>query len=158
MNDGGTSTMGGDPFTTFWTDLMGQMATVGFTPPAMRPDMTDQMRKAFFSVLSNHAEEFMRSEQFLAAMKQSMDNALAFKQQMNQFFQQNLRGFNMPSSADADHVALLVRGMEDRVMEKLDDLDIRLGKLESSRNGSASADKSTGGKTPTGNKPKKGRR
>ncbi len=154
MNNGSTS-MGGDAFTSFWGDLMGQMATVGFTPPAMNPDMSNHMRKAFFSVLSNHAEEFMRSEQFLSAMKQSMDNALAMKQQMNQFFQQNLRAFNMPTSSDTEHVARLVRGMEERMMERLDDLDIRLGQLESPGKDS---NKTAGDKTSAESRSGKGRR
>ncbi len=155
MNDGSTSTMGSDPFTRFWTDMMGQMATVGLTPPAMNPDMADQMRKAFFSVLSKHAEEFMRSEQFLAAMKQSLDNALVFKQQMNQFMQQNLKAFNMPTSNDSDHVALLVRGMEERVMEKLEDMESRMERLEAGRNGQS---KSAPAKAATAGKGRKGRR
>jgi hypothetical protein len=138
MSDTNNAMPGGDVFMKFWTDAMGKMTTVGMTPPAASPDMMDQMRKSFFGVMSQHADEFMRSEQFLETMKQTMDNALAFRQQLNQFLTQNLKSANMATSSDAEHISVLIRGMEERMMSKLDHLSERVERLET--NGSAGSD------------------
>jgi hypothetical protein len=73
----------------------------------------------------------MRSEAFLAAMKQSTDHALAWQQSMNQVLQKGLSAGQMPSRADADHVVSLIRGMEDRLLEKLDRISERVDRIES---------------------------
>ena len=125
-----------DPFTTMWADMMGRMA--GMQPPAAAPpDMLEPMRRAFFDAMTKSADEYMRSEQFLTMMKQGMDNALAFRQQLNQFLKQNLQAAQMPTRADTDHMVLLVRGMEERVLEKLDELNRRIEGLESHQNGNS---------------------
>ncbi len=133
---------GFDPFMKFWADMTGRMAASGVTAPTGAPDMMAQMRKTFFGAMAEYADDYMRSEQFLSAMKQNMDNALAFKQQINQFLTSTLQSSQMPSRSDTDHIVLLVRGMESRIVEKLDDLSARVDQLEAQRNGSA--------KKPTG--------
>ncbi len=130
MPTGNDSTVGTDPFTRFWTDMMAKAAAGGTASAGTSPEAAQQMRKVFFDALAEHADQFMRSEQFLAAMKQSMDNALAFRQQLNQFFTKGLQFAQMPTRSDADHVALLVRGMEDRVMDKLEELSSRIERME----------------------------
>ena len=72
----------------------------------------------------------MRSEQFLTAMKQSMDNALAAKQQVNEFLTKTLHDFQMPSSSDMDNIVLVMRAMEERIVGKLEDLAKRIERLE----------------------------
>lgn len=123
---------GGDPFSAFWTDFIAKMGTSGMPAMQPSPDFTEKMRKAFFESMTKYAEEYMRSDSFLKSMKQSMDHALAWQQGMNQMLQSGLAGAQMPSRADADHVVVLVRGMEDRLMGRLDDLQKRLEKLEKS--------------------------
>ncbi len=131
-----------DPFTRMWSDMMGRMAMPGMngmpgmTPPQPTPEMMDQMRKALFSSMTEQAEEYMRSEQFLDSMKKSMDNALAFKQQLNQFLQSGLQTMQMPTRSDSDHMVLLLRGMEERVLGKLEELCERVERLEQNRSGS----------------------
>lgn len=144
MGDGNHSVPGGDPFTAFWSDWMTRMSGLGMAPPASAPDMMEQMRKTFFGAMARHAEEFMRSDQFLGAMKQSMDNALAFKQQLNQFLTKNLQSAQMPSRSDTDHVVLLVRGMEERLAGKLDDLSARVAELEAASGGERHEGKAKG--------------
>lgn len=128
--DGSTQTF--DPFSQFWTDMMGRMGAPGVAPSAGSNDWLKQMRKPFLEAMSRQAEEFMRSEQFLTAMKQSMDNALAAKQQVNQFLTKTLHDFQMPSSSDMDNLVLVMRAMEDRIVGKLEDLVERVERLEQS--------------------------
>lgn len=120
-----------DPFTAFWTDFLGRASSAGFTPPAS--DKFDAMRKAFFGALSEHADAFMRSEAFLSMMKQSMEQSLAWQQTMNEYLRRGLTAAQVPTRADADHIVMLIRGMEERVVGKLEQLEQRVGQLEANR-------------------------
>lgn len=121
-----------DAFTAFWTDYWGRLASsgAGAAIPQPPPDVMAQMRKTFFDAMSEHMDGVMRSEAFLNAMKQSMDHALAWQQMLNQTLQKGLSGAQMPSRDSADHVVMLVRGMEERVLGRLEDLAKRIEKLE----------------------------
>lgn len=121
---------GMDAFTGFWTDFMNKMNAAGVPTPPAGSDVANQVRRAFFDAMARHAEEYMRSDQFLAAMKQGMDNALALQQNMNQFLQRGMAGAQMPSRVDTDHLVVLIRGMEDRLLNKLEDLQSRVERLE----------------------------
>ena len=68
----------------------------------------------------------MRSPQFLEAMKQSMDQAVSFRKQMNDMLtgmQHNLQGV---ARQDIDSLMLTVRHMETRVLESMDEIGSRL--------------------------------
>ncbi len=123
-----------EAFTAFWTDFMQRMTGAG-SPPAAAPQqqMFEQARRAFFDAWAQYLDGYMRSEAFLQAMKQSMDNALSMQQTINDALQKGLSSAQMPSSKDADHVVMLIRGMEERLAEKMDKLAARVEKLEKSR-------------------------
>ena len=136
MDNGDTTTIpGADPMTRFWTDMVGRMAATSMSAPPASQEMIEQMRSAFLDVLSRHTDEFLRSEQFLATMKQSMDSALAFRQQLNEMLTKSLETLQMPTSSDVVEVIQLVRNMEQRISGRLDDLNERLARLEASLNG-----------------------
>jgi hypothetical protein len=122
---------GADPFTSFWTDMMGKMAAAGAPAPSPAKEWSDQMRKACFDAMAEQADQFMRSEAFLGAMKQSMDNSLAWREQMNQFLTKGWSTAQMSTRADADDMVRLVRGMESRLSAKLEELSSRIEQLES---------------------------
>ena len=63
-------------------------------------------------------------------MKQAMDNSLAWQKTINDMMQKGLAAAQMPSRADADHIVTLVRGMEERILNKLDDITARVEQLE----------------------------
>ena len=125
-----TSNPGFDPFMKFWTDFMGKMSASGMPSPQPSPDFLNQMRRTFFDAMAEQADQFMRSEAFLAAMKQGMETSLAWQQSLNQFLQKGLAAAQMPSKVDSDHLVSLVRGMEERVLERLDELAKRIDRLE----------------------------
>lgn len=133
----GTQSAGPDAFGKFWTDMMGRMAGgAGAASSAAGPDAVEAARKAFFSSLADQADATMRSEAFLSAMKQAMDNALNLKEQVNAFLSQGLQAARMPSRDDTDHIVLLLRGMEERLAGRLDELSARVERLERRENGS----------------------
>ena len=94
-----------DPFTQFWTDTMSKMGgsaaagspvmpgmggAAGSANPfeAMQEEAARQMRRGMLDAWAKSCEEYLGSPQFLEVMKQSMDNALAFRKQVNEFLNQ----------------------------------------------------------------------
>ena len=125
-----SSIPGFDPFMKFWGDFMGKMGAAGMPTPQPSQDFMNQMRRAFFDAMATHADQFMRSEAFLSMMKQGMETSLAWQQSINQFLQKGLAAAQMPSKVDSDHLVSLVRGMEERVLERMDELNKRIDRLE----------------------------
>jgi hypothetical protein len=133
---GDRSYSGIDPFMRFWTDLMSKMTAAGVTPPHPSQDLMQQLRRAYFDALAEQADQFLRSETFLNAMKQGMESSLAWQQAINQFLQKGLATAQIPSRADAEQLVVLLRGMEERVLDRIEDLSRRVATLESARGGS----------------------
>jgi len=146
--DSGTS---GDPFSRFWMDLMSKMSGTPFAPTAsqLQDDTMRRMRQAFFDAWAQHCDEFLRSDAFLEVMKKSMDSALAFKQELNEFMTKALHDQQMPARSDTDSILVVLRSLEDRVLERIDRLSHRVDALESTVSG-ASPEAATGKRRPKG--------
>ncbi len=121
-----------DPFTKFWSDCVSKMSGAGFTPnpPQVSDDSMKQMRRAFFDAWANHCDEFMRSPAFLDGMKKSMDGALAFREQLNEFMTKALHGAQAPARSDTDSIMLVLRSLEERVLDRLDRLEERVASID----------------------------
>lgn len=119
-----------DAFTQFWSDFMSRMGT-GIAPqPTAGADATKRMQRIFFDAMAKYADDFMRSPQFLESLKQTMDNALAFRRQMDQWLANSLNAVQMPSHGDVTDVVARVHSVERRVLERLDELEHRIAALE----------------------------
>lgn len=122
-----------DPFTKFWSDIMAGMG--GAAPQgSAQEDMLLQMRRTFFDAWAHQCEEFMRSDAFLAMMKQSMETALAFREKTNEFLNKTLNDAQMPSREDTDSIQIAIRTLQEQVLDRLDALSQRVEALEA-RNG-----------------------
>lgn len=122
-----------DAFTGFWSEMFGKMSGAGMGAAwggASPEDTQRQMRQAFFDSWQKYCEDYMKSPAFLDMMKQSMDNALAFRRQVNEFLGKALQEGQMPSRGDTDSILLAVRRMEERVLERMDSLSRRVEDLE----------------------------
>jgi hypothetical protein len=71
----------------------------------------------------------MRSPAYLDAMKKSMDGALAFKQQINEFLTRALLEQQIPARSDTDSILLVLRSLEERVLSRIDNLNERVDDL-----------------------------
>lgn len=122
-----------NPFAKFWTDMatqmMGQPAQPA--PGDARDAMFRQMRQAFFDAWARSCDEFLSSDMFLESMKKSMDASLAFRQQMNEFFAKALHETQSPTRSDTDSILLVLHGLEDRLLARIEDLSQRVAGLES---------------------------
>lgn len=131
---------GADVWMKMWSDMMTNVASAtmkaasGASAPASPPppDPARQMRDAFFDAWSKYCDEFMRSEPFLQMMRQSMQNSLAFRQQVNQFLSRSLSNAQMPNRSDTEDILRMLHSVEDRVLDRLDDLVRRVELLERS--------------------------
>ena len=123
---------GPDPFTKFWTDCVARMSGSSFTqsPPQLSEDALQQMRRAFFDAWAHHCDEFLRSPVFLDGMKKALDGALAFREQLNEFMTRALHEAQAPARNDTDSIMLVLRSMEERVLDRLDRLEERVDALD----------------------------
>ncbi len=128
---GGTNST--DPFSRFWMDMVSKMAPPGMggaSYPSPSEEAMRQARQAFFDVWAKHCEEYLGSEAFLDMLRKSMDNALAFKQQVNEYLTKALHESQMPTREDTDSIMLVLRSMEERVLDRLGKLSQRVDTLE----------------------------
>ncbi|MBK8268101.1 MAG: hypothetical protein IPK83_07255 [Planctomycetes bacterium] len=126
-----------DPFSNFWNEFMSRVAIDGAsqsgtaTAPAFG-EGAKQMQRMFFDTMAKYAEEFMRSEQFLSAMKKTMDQSLQMKKTFDEFLVNAQRGMQAPVKGDVDDVASLLRNIETRVLNRLDKLEVKVAAVEES--------------------------
>jgi len=141
-----------DSFARMWSEMMSKMsaATMGQAFGASTDDAAKQMRQAFFDAWAKACDEHMRSEQFLDLMKQSMDGAIAFREQMNRFLSNALQEGPMPSRDDTDSILQAVRTLEDRVLDRVEALSQRVEALEQAADGRSAKGKTGAGRAKEG--------
>jgi len=115
-----------------WIESFSQIAQAAcrYSPETMPPELMRQIRSGLFQAMAKSWEEYMRSPQFLEGMKQTMDNAIAFRKLSTEFFTQARRETQGTTRADVDAVLLAVREMESRLTERMDDLAARVNHVE----------------------------
>jgi len=131
MPDNHQHSTAADPFTRFWSDMMSQMpgmgATgVGATRASGSDEAAKQMQRMFFDAMAKYCDDFLRSEQFLTAMKQMMDRSIAFKQQVDQFLTKAMHGMQAPARADMEDITGVLRSVEERVLSRLEKLEAQV--------------------------------
>lgn len=141
-----------EQFTQFWTNMMAQMgqAAAQAGMPGMQPmpgaaaptngsapaftDAAKAMQRAFFDAMAKYFDEFMRSEQFLEHMKQTMDQSIAMKKMMDDFLIQAQTSLQSPVRGDVEDLAHLLRGIEERLFDRLDKLEEKVAAVEERQN------------------------
>jgi hypothetical protein len=127
-------------FAGLWMDYAQKMMQAGMTydPSKAPPEVARQMRSMAFAAMAQYAEQFMRSPEFLEAMKQSLDAAVTFRQQINEFLTSAQHSVQGVARADVDSLMLNLKHTETRVLDvmsqinaKLDALTARMDALES---------------------------
>src|ERR1039458_1604607 len=68
-------------FARLWSDSCGRLvqAAMNYGPETAPPELLRQIRSGLMQALAQSWEEFSRSPQFLEAMKQMMEQAIAFQ-------------------------------------------------------------------------------
>jgi hypothetical protein len=154
MSDNDRSQTAPDPLSQFWGDFF---TRAGMSPPSgasaqsasPSKEAVQQMQRVFFDALAKYCDDFMRSEQFLTMMKETMDRSLAFKQQVDQFLGQLQRGVQSPAKADMDDLGGLLRSIEERVLSRLSALEDQVAAVEETRRTGRSAPGRAGRSRPS---------
>ena len=128
-------------WTNLWMDFATKVASVGM---AYRPDeqappeIAQHVRGATFAAMTQEADKFLRSEQFLGMIKQSLDASIGLRKQVNDLLTQVHHNVQGLARQDMDAMGVAVRHLETRVLsrieevcERLENLSERLDKLES---------------------------
>ena len=114
------------------------------------PDMVRRMQSAFLDSLAAASEQYMRSPQFLEAMKSSLDSAVRMRGEMEDYLRRNISdAMGAPGQADMWPVSAVIE-MESRLQSRLDEIAQRLDRLERAdapapRSGSKGPKRSSGG-------------
>ncbi|MHC5113024.1 MAG: hypothetical protein ACYTGP_01190 [Planctomycetota bacterium] len=106
--------------------------------PFLTPDALRQFQAAFLQSLASYCEQYMRSPEFLAVMRRSMDNALTFRQQVNEFIDSAASaGFQPPGGRPPDQAVIVdaVRETERKLRDHIEQLADRLEQIEARLNG-----------------------
>jgi hypothetical protein len=126
-------------FAGLWMEYAQKMMQAGMMidPSKAPPELARQMRSMAFAAMSQYADQFMRSPEFLETMKQSLDAAVTFRQQLNEFLTNVQHSVQAAARSDVDSLMLNLKHTETRVLDamsqigtKLDALTRRLDSLE----------------------------
>lgn len=150
MSGFGESDKGPDAFAKFWQDMMANMSAGAFGVPFSNTQASQEaamkaMRQAFFDAWAKQCDEFLRSEAFLKTMKQAMDGAIAFKQQMNEFLTKAWQQSPAASQSDMEGAVQTLRRIEDQLIGRVEELSQRVAALER-RSGKAAGSRKGGDK------------
>ncbi|MBL9118963.1 MAG: hypothetical protein JNL80_03495 [Phycisphaerae bacterium] len=138
-NMAGMPNMPGMPGMPGMAGIPGMGAMPGMDPAAaasfMSPEVLRRMQGAFFEAMAQYAEQYMRSPQFLEAMKRSMDQALQFKRQMDDFLKSNMaNAFETASGGANTEILGAIRQtsaqLQSHIDSQLSKLDARIANLE----------------------------
>lgn len=135
-----------NPFVDAWSSFLSQMGV----PSAERvPAATDvpswsdeamrQMQRAFMDTLAKYCDDYLRSPAYLNLMKEAMDNALTFRQQVDTFLEEAHRATHTPSTDDLNEVMAVLRRIEDRLDGRLNEFERRMSAVEAGRPAGAPA-------------------
>ena len=119
-------------FLELWTDMATKMASAGLAadPDAAPTDAARQVRSAVFQAMTQQADQFMRSPQFLEFVKQSLDSSSQGREQLNDFFTRLHHEIQGVARQDIDNVLAGVHQLETRVIDRLEEVTNRLDELK----------------------------
>ena len=92
------------------------------SPGAAPPEMLRQMRSGIFQALAQSWNEYLRSPQFGAAMKQWMDGAISYRKMTNDLFTRARHETQDVAREDIDNVLLAMRHLEKRLLDRMEGL------------------------------------
>lgn len=152
-----------DPITAFWRDVMARSGAAASGMPGMpgmpsmdpsaaaafmTPEAMKRMQGAFFEAMAQYAEQYMRSPQFLEQMKKSMDQAMQFRRQMDDFLKSNMAtAFEATTGGANSEILGAIRQSTAQLQAQIAKLEQRVSDLESSVTGKPAPSKNDTNKT-----------
>lgn len=149
-----------DPVTAFWRDVMARAGVPAPTMPQMpaapagmsfvpTPDMVRKMQSAWYDAMSEYAEQYMRSPQFLESMKKSMDQAVQMRQQVEEFMRTSMASsMKTAGVGGTTEILAAIKQSESAIRTELESLAERVSRLEKAAG--VAEDRSSRGKSAPG--------
>jgi hypothetical protein len=122
---------GADAFTRMWTDFATKMTEAGLSFPSQvtPPDAFRQLRGTMLRAWAEYCDQFMRTDEFLTMMKQSLDGAIQARRQLNEFLGEAQHALQGASRQDLDKLLSSLERLEGRLTDERDAIDSRLDEL-----------------------------
>jgi BMFP domain-containing protein YqiC len=123
---------GMNTFAKMWSDFVTESMRAGLSfsidraPPEVSRDMQSQMLKAW----GDYCEKFMRSEDFLSMLKQSLSVSVEARKQFNDMLANTQHELQLASRQDVDQIMATLQRMEHSMVDYLEELAARLSDLE----------------------------
>src|SRR5436305_8048174 len=119
-------------FAELWTDLATRMAAAGMSadPNAGPAETARAARSSTLQALSQFADQYMRTPQFLETMKQSFDATLNFREQANDLLTKLHHELQGVARQDVDSLLSGIHQLESRIVDRLENISTRLEALE----------------------------
>lgn len=118
-----------------WSDTVSGMvdAWSNNLPQSGTPADMKNLRGGMLKAISKSWEEFMRTPQFMEMMTSSLNAAMSMHGMTKDGLNRAHQGLQTPSKDDIESVLLAVRHIERRILDRIDDFDQRLQKVEADR-------------------------
>ena len=111
-----------------WSDFAATLTKAGmaFSPEDTPPDAARSVRTNVLKAWSQYCDDFLRSEEFVNTMKQSMKQSIEFKKQMNQMMGNVHHEFQGASRQDIDHLMQTISHLERRIIDSVERMESQL--------------------------------
>ena len=128
-------------FQKIWMETFSRLTQTAFAsgPEAVPPEVLRQMRNGIFQALAQSWDEYLRSPQFMQGMKQWMDGAIFFRKMTNDMLTKARHETQDVAREDIDTVLLSIRHLEQRILDRIEELASRLDAMEHSNGNGAAA-------------------
>ena len=115
-------------FQKIWVETLSKTMQAAFTfsPNSPPPEVLKQIRGGIFQALAESWDKFLRSPEFLEAMKHWMEQAVSFRKITNDLMGTVRHEMQAPSREDIDTVMLAVRHMEKRLLDRMEQLSLQV--------------------------------
>jgi len=138
-----------------WGEMASRMAMAGMqaNPQSAPPEAARRVRAGVFQAMAQFADQYMRSPEFLAMLKQGFDHSMKMREQSSELLTRVHHELQGVARKDVDSLLRGVHQAEARVVDRLDDLNARLDqitrRLEAIENGASGTEEA---KSPAGKK------
>ncbi len=114
-----------------WGEMATRMAMAGMqaNPQSAPPEAARSVRASVFQAMAQFADQYMRSPEFLAMLKQGFDNSMKLREQSDELLTRLHHELQGVAHKDVESLLRGVHQAEARVVDRLDDLNTRLDQI-----------------------------
>jgi hypothetical protein len=110
-----------------WSDMLGAATGMGRTTDPAAPD---KLRSAFMDSMTRFTEDFFRSSMFGEMAQKAMSHALAFQTHLGEFLGKTVSASLNPQRVWQDDIVAAVQASEERLLQRVEELQHRVESLE----------------------------